>query len=273
MKHHNFSPIGEKLKRISSYRVQKKELYYWKNGWRMKHFPLLDKIRSLAVQSNNQELIYLVNQLELLDSRCFDELDELIGIVSDPRRRLDDTGTMRDLYYEFHVQQQYDRYHRSNIRESKIPETDIQESESWDEITQEGIAQESKNLESNTIESRIREPNIQGSGSRESIVPEPDAQESAAETKPAADSDTLIENMTRSYQDGMSVNQISQTYHVTIQKVIKILVTQDVYSSTHYNKIKELRNQGKSDQEIAELLHISRRTMFCYTPYKRSIMI
>ena len=113
MKNQNYSPIGEKLRRISSYRVQKKELYYWKNGWRMKHFPLIEKIRSLAVQSNNQELIRLTEQLELLDNRCFGELDELIGIVSDPKRRLDDVGAMQDLYYEFHVQQQYGSHNDS----------------------------------------------------------------------------------------------------------------------------------------------------------------
>ena len=265
MKNQNYSPIGEKLRRISSYRVQKKELYYWKNGWRMRHFPLIEKIRSLAVQSNNQELIRLTEQLELLDNRCFGELDELIGIVSDPKRRLDDVGAMQDLYYEFHVQQQYSSHNESKSHPQYSTQYGAEYSTKRSRI-------ESKPVESNrTTSDRIRkEPDESGINEFE-VQNESEVQEAVSNTDNTNHNDTLIESMTENYLDGMSVNQISQTYNITIQKVIKILVTQDVYSSTHYNQIKELRKQGKTDQEIAGLLHISARAMFCYTPYKKGI--
>lgn len=51
--------------------------------------------------------------------------------------------------------------------------------------------------------------------------------------------------------------------------IIKMLVTKGIFSSEKYDKIKYLREKGKSDQQIMEILDISAKDLNTYTPYTR----
>lgn len=49
------------------------------------------------------------------------------------------------------------------------------------------------------------------------------------------------------------------------------MVTANAYSSEIYDKVKELREAGKSDWEIMDLVDLSRKMLNVYTPYKKGV--
>lgn len=80
-----------------------------------------------------------------------------------------------------------------------------------------------------------------------------------------------MEEIAKCYRSNMSIKEIADYNGIDTHKVVKILVTKGVYSSETYDRIKDLRIEGKSDDEIAKILSIKRGTMNDYTPYKKGI--
>lgn len=80
-----------------------------------------------------------------------------------------------------------------------------------------------------------------------------------------------IDEIVRGYQSGMSVHEISQWNGISDSKTIKILVTKGVYSNDVYDKVKEMRDAGKSDWEIRDTLNLSSNGLNKYTPYKSAM--
>lgn len=83
--------------------------------------------------------------------------------------------------------------------------------------------------------------------------------------------DDLMVEMVKSYNAGMSTKEMAAYSGMEMHKVIKILVTAGVYSGETYDRIKEFRECGMSDTEIADRLGIKKSTMNIYTPYKKGI--
>lgn len=54
-----------------------------------------------------------------------------------------------------------------------------------------------------------------------------------------------IDEIIRGYKAGMSVKELADLNEIGWQKITKILVTANIYTSETYDKIKELREAGK----------------------------
>ena len=95
--------------------------------------------------------------------------------------------------------------------------------------------------------------------------------------KPVAGSDNaisqeeIINEIKKSYTAGLSINEIARWSNINSHKVVKILVTAGVYDNETYNTIKDLRIEGKTEEEISMLLGLSKTAMNDYTPYKKGI--
>lgn len=85
--------------------------------------------------------------------------------------------------------------------------------------------------------------------------------------KPVGGIDT--EEIIKGYKGNMSVQEIAAYNGINHSKVIKILVTAGVYSSETYDRIKDLREKGKSEKEIMEIVGIGATALNTYTPYKK----
>lgn len=81
----------------------------------------------------------------------------------------------------------------------------------------------------------------------------------------------IISEIAKSYNAGMTIKEIADWNKVNSHKIVKILVTAGVYTSETYDRIKGLRLDGKSDDEISYMLGLSKATMNDYTPYKKGI--
>lgn len=73
------------------------------------------------------------------------------------------------------------------------------------------------------------------------------------------------------YRGGMSVKDLSQDYGVSEEKMIKLLVTYDAYSSDLYDRIKDMRLSGKSNKEIMNIIGLSEKSFNRYIPYSKGI--
>lgn len=80
-----------------------------------------------------------------------------------------------------------------------------------------------------------------------------------------------IEEMVKRYKQGTAINLISDTANTSVGKVIKILVTEGVYSSETYDTIKELRMDGIPESEIAKICGLGKSAMDMYTPYTKGV--
>lgn len=80
-----------------------------------------------------------------------------------------------------------------------------------------------------------------------------------------------IDEIIKGYNAGMSVKEIAKWNNISVHKATKILVTAGVYSSDVYDKVKALREAGKSDVEIAAKLLLGKSVMDRYTPYSKAI--
>lgn len=82
-----------------------------------------------------------------------------------------------------------------------------------------------------------------------------------------------VDEIVKRYNQGTSIKAIAETGGVSINKVIKILVTEGVYSSDTYDRIKELRLDGKSEIEIAKICALGKSAMDKYTPYRKGVYL
>lgn len=80
-----------------------------------------------------------------------------------------------------------------------------------------------------------------------------------------------IKEIVDSFKSGMSVNEIAKWNALNYQKIVKILVTEGVYTSKVYDRIKYLRECGKSEAEISDQMGLTLKAMNMYIPYKKGV--
>lgn len=80
-----------------------------------------------------------------------------------------------------------------------------------------------------------------------------------------------VEEIVKSYKSGITVKEIAEIVGISYNKVIKLLVTEGVYTSNTFDKIQELRERGCSEQEISDICGLGKSAMWQYTPYKRGV--
>lgn len=80
-----------------------------------------------------------------------------------------------------------------------------------------------------------------------------------------------VEEMVKCYNTGMPVKEIAHWNDISVDKTIKILVTEGVYTSEVYDKIKYYREIGKTEKEIADLMGLGKSAMSRYAPYKKGM--
>ena len=71
--------------------------------------------------------------------------------------------------------------------------------------------------------------------------------------------------------DHMSLNAIGEELELSPQKVKKFLITAGVYESETADEIKQLREEGKSVQEIMRIMNLSMTSVNSYLPYSRPV--
>lgn len=85
------------------------------------------------------------------------------------------------------------------------------------------------------------------------------------------DMDTLVTSALRLNEQGLSVAGIARRLKISEQKTRKILITAGAWSSPLSLKIAKMMEGGKSIDEIAESLGITRNAVLSYTPYDRGM--
>ena len=83
--------------------------------------------------------------------------------------------------------------------------------------------------------------------------------------------DALMTSVLRLHEQGLSIKTIALQIKVSEQKVRKILITAGAWSSPTSRKVAELQAAGKSLDEIAAALGITRNAVLSYTPYDRGM--
>ena len=68
-----------------------------------------------------------------------------------------------------------------------------------------------------------------------------------------------------------TINETAQAFSITMHKVRKLLITGGYYNTETYRRIRDLRNEGNSIEEIAEVLDMIPATVRTYLPYERVI--
>ena len=195
--------MKEKLK-VNSFQRQEKVLTEWASGWEKDQTDILKKLRWAAQNDDHGEIMHMIDQLDGMARRRFTALGNVIKIVSDPERNLDDNGD----------------------QEEKLVE----------EIVPAATAEN---------------------------FPVPEAQPGPPRTG------LDVEEITKCYNAGMPLKEIADYNKMAYDKVIKILVTEGVYTSEVYDKIKYYREIGKTENEISDLMGLGKSAMNRYTPYRK----
>jgi predicted transcriptional regulator len=80
-----------------------------------------------------------------------------------------------------------------------------------------------------------------------------------------------IETVVNTYKRTGSINDTALQTEMSTTKVRKILITEGLWESDRSREIRTLSDAGKSSQEIAEELHISRAMVQNYLPYEKGL--
>lgn len=78
----------------------------------------------------------------------------------------------------------------------------------------------------------------------------------------------LIEAVSEAYEAGSSLRAVAKSFGISAMKVRKILITGGVYTNDLVRQIGELRHEGKSVDEIATLLKMTRANANSYLLYE-----
>lgn len=76
-------------------------------------------------------------------------------------------------------------------------------------------------------------------------------------------------DVVRAYNSCHSLTEVAYKLGISTGKVKKILITEGAYENETLNRVRELSAAGKSTQEIAEELKISKSCVNMYLPYKK----
>ena len=93
--------------------------------------------------------------------------------------------------------------------------------------------------------------------------------------KKVADAYKNPEKGTEDINGNTKLTVLQEKFGLSSLKVQKILITADVYEpvrkNTNYEKVKRLREQGKSVEEISDILGISKAAACAYLPYENGV--
>ncbi|MCC8138458.1 MAG: hypothetical protein LIO76_10495 [Clostridiales bacterium] len=91
---------------------------------------------------------------------------------------------------------------------------------------------------------------------------------------PHYDAERILKNLADAaasgYKEKKTLRQIAIDLDMNPIKVRKLLITAGVYQSDIADKVKELRAAGKKENEIMEMLNLSRASVNSYLPYKKA---
>lgn len=73
------------------------------------------------------------------------------------------------------------------------------------------------------------------------------------------------------YEEGCSIKEASKRCSISEYKVTKILCNAGACPSPRAKEIMGLWKQGKTQEEIADMLHVSRNAVQRYIPYTRGM--
>lgn len=124
--------------------------------------------------------------------------------------------------------------------------------------------------EDNTGEDNVNEDNTDGSDPVMMQTPVPTL---ISQTETTSEITSIQEKVVTYYKRGKDVKDIAIMCQISDHKVTKILVTAGIFRSETYNRIKTLREKGKTDEAICDILKINLRTLDKYTPYKKGIYL
>lgn len=79
------------------------------------------------------------------------------------------------------------------------------------------------------------------------------------------------EEIVKAYEDIQSMKKVAREFGISEAKVKKILVSKRAFESETSKRVIELSVAGKSAQEIAETLSISKSCVNMYLPYKKGV--
>ena len=83
--------------------------------------------------------------------------------------------------------------------------------------------------------------------------------------------DALFTSVLRLHEQGLSIKKIARQLQISEQKTRKILITAGAWSSPLSNQIQTMRKDGKSVDQIAATLCITRNAVLSYMPYDRGM--
>ena len=83
--------------------------------------------------------------------------------------------------------------------------------------------------------------------------------------------DPIARRVCEIYKKENSIKAVSRFTGLSEWTVRKILITAGLYDSERVRQINELRTQGKTTSEIAELLNVTTSMVTGYIPYQRAM--
>lgn len=78
----------------------------------------------------------------------------------------------------------------------------------------------------------------------------------------------LIDAVCEAYETGISLRAVAKNFGISAMKVRKILITGGAYTNDLVRQIGELHRGGKTVDEIATLLKMTRANVNSYLPYE-----
>lgn len=83
--------------------------------------------------------------------------------------------------------------------------------------------------------------------------------------------DALQETVIRLCEQGITVKEIARRTKISEQKARRILITVGLWSSPRSEMIQQMYKNGKSIDEIAAKLNMSRNSVISYIPYRKGM--
>lgn len=86
---------------------------------------------------------------------------------------------------------------------------------------------------------------------------------------PKPEVQSLEDRVMLQYKQGNDVRKIADMCDISYHKAVKILVTAGIFHSDTYDRIRRLQEDGKTNEEICDILAIKASTLDRYLPYKK----